>query len=87
MKRADLTEKILDLKREKGWTWKHIVGEIGQIRAAGSEQQQREHRDETGDTHQHSPNGTFTDSEQPGCSQRNTSGARRTGPLLLDSLE
>ena len=29
MKRADLTEKILDIKREKGWTWKHIVGEIG----------------------------------------------------------
>ena len=29
MKRADLTEKILDIKREKGWTWKHITGEIG----------------------------------------------------------
>ena len=29
MKRADLTEKILDIKREKGWSWKHIVGEIG----------------------------------------------------------
>ena len=29
MKRADLTEKILDIKREKGWTWKYIVGEIG----------------------------------------------------------
>ena len=29
MKRADLTEKILDIKREKGWTWKHICGEIG----------------------------------------------------------
>ncbi len=29
MKRADLTEKILDLKREKGWTWRHICGEIG----------------------------------------------------------
>ena len=29
MKRADLTEKILDIKREKGWTWKDIVGEIG----------------------------------------------------------
>ena len=24
MKRADLTEKLLDIKREKGWTWKHI---------------------------------------------------------------
>ena len=29
MKRADLTEKILDIKREKGWTWKHICVEIG----------------------------------------------------------
>jgi cyanate lyase len=29
MKRADLTEKILDIKREKGWTWAYIVGEIG----------------------------------------------------------
>ena len=29
MKRADLTEKMLDIKREKGWTWKHICTEIG----------------------------------------------------------
>jgi cyanate lyase len=29
MKRVDLTEKILDIKREKGWTWKHITDEIG----------------------------------------------------------
>ena len=29
MKRADLTEKILDIKREKGWTWRHICDEIG----------------------------------------------------------
>ena len=29
MKRADLTEKLLDIKREKGWTWQHIVNEIG----------------------------------------------------------
>ena len=29
MTRAQLTEKILDIKREKGWTWKYIVGEIG----------------------------------------------------------
>ena len=29
MTRADLTEKILDIKRTKGWTWKHICGEIG----------------------------------------------------------
>lgn len=29
MKREELTEKILDIKREKGWSWKHITGEIG----------------------------------------------------------
>ena len=29
MNRADLTEKLLDIKREKGWTWKHICDEIG----------------------------------------------------------
>lgn len=29
MKRSDLTEKILDIKREKGWTWKQISKEIG----------------------------------------------------------
>lgn len=29
MKRADLTEKILDIKRKNGWTWKYITGEIG----------------------------------------------------------
>ena len=29
MTRAELTEKILDIKREKGWTWKHICAEIG----------------------------------------------------------
>ena len=29
MKREDLTEKLLDIKREKGWTWKHICAEIG----------------------------------------------------------
>ena len=29
MRREDLTEKILDIKREKGWTWKHITDEIG----------------------------------------------------------
>ncbi len=29
MKRQDLTEKILDIKREKGWTWRHICDEIG----------------------------------------------------------
>ena len=29
MNRAALTEKILDIKREKGWTWKYICTEIG----------------------------------------------------------
>ena len=29
MKRADLTEKILDIKRAKGWTWRHICSQIG----------------------------------------------------------
>ena len=29
MNRGELTEKILDIKREKGWTWKHICEEIG----------------------------------------------------------
>jgi cyanate lyase len=29
MKREELTEKILDIKREHGWTWKHITTEIG----------------------------------------------------------
>ena len=29
MKREDLTEKLLDIKRENGWSWKHICGKIG----------------------------------------------------------
>ncbi len=29
MKRADLTEKILDIKRENGWSWRQICDEIG----------------------------------------------------------
>jgi cyanate lyase len=29
MKREELTEKILDIKREKEWSWKHITDEIG----------------------------------------------------------
>ena len=29
MKREDLTEKLLDIKREKGWSWKHICTQIG----------------------------------------------------------
>jgi cyanate lyase len=29
MKREQLTEKILDIKREKGWSWKYVSEEIG----------------------------------------------------------
>jgi len=29
MTREELTEKILDIKRAKGWSWKYIAGEIG----------------------------------------------------------
>jgi cyanate lyase len=29
MKREDLTEKLLDIKREKSWSWKYICQEIG----------------------------------------------------------
>ena len=29
MKREDLTEKILDIKRGNGWTWAYIADEIG----------------------------------------------------------
>jgi cyanate lyase len=29
MTRAELTEKILDIKRENGWKWSFICGEIG----------------------------------------------------------
>ena len=29
MTRADLTEKILDIKREKGWSWKYIHDKVG----------------------------------------------------------
>jgi cyanate lyase len=29
MKREQLTEKLLDIKREKGWTWAYICTEIG----------------------------------------------------------
>ena len=29
MKRSDLTEKILDIKRTKNWSWKYICGQIG----------------------------------------------------------
>ena len=29
MTRADLTEKLLDIKREKGWSWRYICDQIG----------------------------------------------------------
>ena len=29
MRRDELTEKILDIKREKGWKWSHICDQIG----------------------------------------------------------
>ncbi len=29
MTRTELTGKLLDIKREKGWSWKHICGEVG----------------------------------------------------------
>jgi cyanate lyase len=29
MTRADITEKLLDIKREKEWTWKYICEQIG----------------------------------------------------------
>ena len=29
MKREDLTEKLLDIKREKGWSWKYICDKVG----------------------------------------------------------
>jgi len=29
MKRSDLTEKLLDIKREKGWSWKYICEKVG----------------------------------------------------------
>ena len=31
MNRADLTEKILDIKRDKQWTWKFVCEEIGEL--------------------------------------------------------
>ena len=29
MRREQLTEKLLDIKRARGWSWKCITGEIG----------------------------------------------------------
>ena len=29
MKRSELTEQLLDIKREKGWSWNHICEKIG----------------------------------------------------------
>ena len=31
MRREQLTEKILDIKRDKGWSWKQITKEIGGV--------------------------------------------------------
>src|SRR5215467_655233 len=31
MRREQLTEKILDIKRHRGWSWKHITEEIGGV--------------------------------------------------------
>ena len=31
MKRSELTEKILDIKREKAWTWDYICEQIGGV--------------------------------------------------------
>ena len=31
MRREQLTEKILDIKRARGWTWRHICQEIGGV--------------------------------------------------------
>jgi cyanate lyase len=31
MTRAELTEKILDIKRDKDWSWKHICEQIGGV--------------------------------------------------------
>ena len=31
MKREQLTEKLLDIKREKGWSWAYICNEIGGV--------------------------------------------------------
>jgi cyanate lyase len=31
MNRAQLTEQILDIKRDRGWTWKYITSEIGGV--------------------------------------------------------
>jgi cyanate lyase len=31
MRREQLTEKILDIKRKQGWSWRHITDEIGGV--------------------------------------------------------
>ena len=31
MRREDLTEKILDIKRERGWTWAHVTEHVGGV--------------------------------------------------------
>jgi cyanate lyase len=36
MQREQLTEKIIDIKRAKGWSWKHITTEIGGVSPSSS---------------------------------------------------
>ena len=36
MKREQLTEKILDIKRTNGWTWKYICEQIGGFRGVAT---------------------------------------------------
>ena len=36
MRREQLTEKILDIKRSKDWTWKHITDEFGAKQVEGA---------------------------------------------------
>ena len=31
MKREELVERILDIKREKGWSWKFVTDQIGGV--------------------------------------------------------
>ena len=31
MRREQLTEKILDIKRKHGWSWRHVTDEIGGV--------------------------------------------------------
>ena len=39
MTRAELNEKMLGIKREKGWSWKYICSEIGGMSPISSQGQ------------------------------------------------